>query len=326
LIADFPGHSLVVTSGLSDTDPLAAHRRDVCQFSDDRLTPAQKLDFIHTILGREAAESRMFLERIERYSTSLNDAARQAPGVADALERIARDQSARDRYLEFARDADELAVRARMLELARGLGWLSQQEQRDEILKMIDDRLARNAVSPAEVDLVCALNKNHDLDGELDRLRLPEAQVDKVPQAAILACLGSAPAYARVLQALTSPNDGDVQVAQVYLRHRPIEDAQELRAIAAGVARMSGSEAKVRALETLARLRLSDGESLEALARLYPVAESAGVQTAIAAVLIRGDYQAIANPELVQTLRDRRLKSAAGPNEIDILIRRLQSN
>jgi hypothetical protein len=57
---------------------------------------------------------------------------------------------------------------------------------------------------------------------------------------------------------------------------------------------------------------------------LYPVAESPGVQTAIAAVLIRGDYQTIANPELVQTLREHRLKSGSGHNVIDVLIRRLQ--
>ncbi len=76
---------------------------------------------------------------------------------------------------------------------------------------------------------------------------------------------------------------------------------------------MNGSDAKVRALETLARLRLSDRESLESLARLYPVAESPGVQTAIAAVLIRADYQTIASPELVQTLREHRLKSRRRP-------------
>ena len=84
---------------------------------------------------------------------------------------------------------------------------------------------------------------------------------------------------------------------------------------------MNGSDAKVRALETLARLRLSDRESLETLARSYPVAESPGVQTAIAAAPIRADYRQIAKPELVQTLREHRLKSAgAGQDLIDVLI------
>ena len=41
---------------------------------------------------------------------------------------------------------------------------------------------------------------------------------------------------------------------------------------------------------------LSDPRNPGRLARLFPVAESAGVQTAIAGVLIRSDYQAIATP------------------------------
>jgi hypothetical protein len=174
------------------------------------------------------------------------------------------------------------------------------------------------------VDQVCALNKNHELDRLSERLPRLDTQSAKVPQAAILACLGSADGHARVLQALTSPNDAEAQIAQVYLRHRPIDDPDELRAVASSVARMNGSDAKVRALETLARLRLSDRESLETLARLYPVAESSGVQTAIAAVLIRADYRQIAKPELVQTLRQSRLKPPAGEDLIDALIRRLQ--
>jgi hypothetical protein len=325
LLGGFAGHSMTVASGLTNTDPMAAHRQDVCKFSDARLSSAQKIDFIHQLLGRDMAEVRMFLDRIEKYSTSLGDAERQAPAVADALDRIVRDDSARTRYLEFARDADQVAVRARMLELARELGWLTPEEQRDEIVAMIGDQLARNNVSSADVDQVCALNRDHALDQELDRLPLTRIQVDKVPQAAILACLGSAQAHMRVLRALTSPSDEEAQIAQVYLRHRPIEDPQELRAVTASVARMSATDAKVRALETLSRLRLSDRESLEALTQLYPVAESAGIQTAIAAVLIRADYRVIDRPELVQTLREHRLKSGAGQDLIDVLIRRLQA-
>ena len=325
LVGTFAGHSMTIASGLSNADPMAAHRQDVCQFSDARLSSAQKVDFVHQLLGRDMAEVRMFLDRIEKYSTSLGDAERQAPAVADALDRIARDDSARTRYLEFARDADQIVVRARMLELARDLGWLTPDEQRDEIVAMLGEQLARNNVSSADVDQVCALNKDHALDQELDRLPLTRVQVDKVPQAAILACLGSAQAHARVLRALTSPNDDEAQIAQVYLRHRPIDDPQELRAVTTSVAGMNGIEAKVRALETLSRLRLSDRESLEALTRLYPVAETAGVQTAIAAVLIRADYRVIARPELVQTLREHRLKSGAGQDLIDVLIRRLQA-
>ena len=72
LLSYFAGHSMVVTSGLSDSDAQAADRRDVCQFSDDRLSTAQRLAFIHRLLGREMAEARMFLDRIEKYSASLS--------------------------------------------------------------------------------------------------------------------------------------------------------------------------------------------------------------------------------------------------------------
>ena len=51
--------------GLRDSDPDADVRRDVCQFSDDRLSVAQKLDFVHRLMHREMAEVRMFLDRVE---------------------------------------------------------------------------------------------------------------------------------------------------------------------------------------------------------------------------------------------------------------------
>src|SRR5207237_711293 len=160
--------------------------------------------------------------------------------VAQALEGIARDEATRARYLEFARDADQPSVRARMIELAHQLGWLSPAEKRAELMRMIGDRIAGGAVTSAEVDLVCPLNK-------------------------------------------------------------------------------------VRALDTLASQSVSDPESLEELARSFPLAESVGVQTAIAGVLIRADYKAIAKPELVQTLQQYRLRSSNGADLIDVLIRRLQA-
>ena len=325
MLSQFAGNSMVVTSGLSDPDPRAGFRRDVCQFSDDRLSPAQKLVFVHQILRRETAEVRLFLDRIERYAASLSPAERQSPSVSRALHEIARDEAARARYLAFARDADQPAVRARMIELASGLGWLSPAEQRAELMRMIGDQLAANAVSPAEVDLACGLNKDHELDQELHRLQLSPTQASKVSSAAILACLGSAEARAQMLLALTSPNEEEVQMAQVYLRHQPIADVNELRIVTSGIAHMIGSNAQVRALDTLAGQHLSDPESLEELTRLFPLAESAGVQTAIAGVLIRADYKAIATPELVQTLQLHRLRSSNGADLIDVLIRRLQA-
>src|SRR3989441_85115 len=123
LLSLFAPSSMTVTTGSSDSDPHAGFRRDVCHFSDDRLSAAQKLGFVHQLLGREMAEVRMFLDHIEKYAAALSETERQAPAVAQALDAIARDEAARTRSLDFARDADQPAVRARMLDLAGSLGW-----------------------------------------------------------------------------------------------------------------------------------------------------------------------------------------------------------
>jgi hypothetical protein len=129
-----------------------------------------------------------------------------------------------------------------------------------------------------------------------------------------------------VLRALTSTDEQEVAMAQVYLRHRPLEDSAELRAVTGDVVRMTSSQAQVRALQALEGQRFSDRASLEQLTRLFPVAGSVGVQTAIAGILVRADYRAIATPELVHTLQEHRLQPASGPDMIDVLIRRLQSH
>jgi hypothetical protein len=100
VVAYFPGRSLTMTRGLRDSDADAASRRDVCQFVDDRLTPAQKVDSVHRLLGRDMAEVRVFLDRLERFASSLDASARQAPEVARALAAIASDTQARARYLD----------------------------------------------------------------------------------------------------------------------------------------------------------------------------------------------------------------------------------
>ena len=181
---------------------------------------------------------------------------------------------------------------------------------------MINDELASPVISAADVDLVCRLNADHGLDTALPRSREPSS--GGVGHAAVLACLGSEHDHVRVMQALTSARDDDVQVAQVYLRHHPIGG------VASGILQMPDSAARVRALDALAHHRLSDRETLEALTRLYPVAKSVSVQRAIAGILIRADYGQIASPELVRALQDHRLKSPDGRDLIDVLIRRLQ--
>jgi len=327
LLALFAPVSMTVASGLADSDPDAAHRRDVCHFSDDRLSPAQKLDFVHTLLQRDMAEVRMFLDHLEKYSPALVETTRAEALASQALDRISIDKSARDRYFAFMRDADQGSVRARMIGLAERLGWLTPAEKRTETIAMIDDRLARPVVGMQDVDLVCTLNREHGLDDALAALaKVPADRMRDVGHAGVLACLGSQSARAHVLQAITSVRDDDVQIAQVYLRHRPIVDVDELRLIAAAIARMDNQVAQVRALDTLAQHRLSDEKSLVALTDLFPVAKSLEVQRAIAGILIRADYATLAKPDLVRALRTHRRKSTDGQDLIDILIRRLQAN
>ena len=209
-----------------------------------------------------------------------------------------------------------------MLKLGHVLGWLSATELRTELVGIMRDRLAQRSVGPADIELFCALNRDGALDAHL--ASLPSLD-PSVAHAAVRACLGSARSRARVLRALTDASDEDVEIAQVYLRHHPIADTDELRALTADVARMKSGEAQIRALDTLARYRLSDRASVDTLARLFPLARSLAVQRAIAGVLLRADAEAIEKPELVRALRAHRLKSPNGQDSIDVLIRRLES-
>ena len=324
LLNHFAGTSMTATAGIGDADPRADYRREVCQFFDERLSAAQKLAFIHQVLGRDMAEVRMFFERIEHFHASLTQAERQEPSFVREVAAIAGDRVARERYLTFARDVDRPQIRARMMHVARTLGWLSPEDERGEIVRLASDLLETTSVSSADVDLVCSLNQDRGLDEAFRRFQPSAALAGKAGHSALLACLGHAEARPRVLLALTSRDDADVEVAQVYLRHRPITDAGELRAVAVRIAAMTEPEAQIRALDTLAHCYLSDRESLDELTRLFPRARSVSVQRAIAGVFIRSDYRFLPRVELVRVLRQHRLKSPDGEDLIDVLIRRLQ--
>ena len=323
LLSLFAPVSMTVVNGASDSDVHASFRRDSCQFADDRLSTAQKIAFVHQLLRREMAEVRMFLDPIERYASSLTASDRLSPAVASALDEIARDRAAREKFLAFARDADEAVTQARMLDVARRLGWLTQGEHRAELLRMISEHLAGTAIGSREVDLFCSMNRDRALGEDVHRLQVSAAQAERVPQSAVLACMGRGDAHARVLRALTSSDAGEGEIAQVYVRHHPITDAGELRTVTSGIARMNAAEAQVRALDTLARQPVTDATTLEELVRMFTLAKSVTVQRAIAGILIRADHRVLAKADLAQSLRQHRLKSPEGADLIDVLIRRL---
>jgi uncharacterized protein YciW len=325
LLGHFAPFAMTVTQGMTDQDPHAAVRRDVCQFADDRVSDAKKLGFVHQLLRRPTAQARVHLDRIDRYATSLDDPARRTSEVTQALASIAGDADARARFLDFARDADQPATRARMLKVAQDLGWLSADQRWAELALMLGELQARNTVGITEVDLACTLNQEHDLDGAFNRRVVPGSPADDVPHAAVRACLGSAEAHARTLEGLVSPIEADVKIAQAYLRHRPLDDAAELRRVADSIARMPPSDAQVRALEALGRHYVSDRDILDRLTRLYSETSSWSVQAAIAGILLRADLRSIASPQLVSTLTEDRRQSPPGDDMVDALIRRLQS-
>ncbi len=321
LLAQFSSFGMTATRGMTDNDPHAAVRRDVCQFADERLSDVDKIGFVHELLQRPVSQTRVHLDRIQRFTKAIVDPARRTPQAAGALAGITADGTTRASFLAFARDADQPAVRARLLTLARDLGWLSADERWAELALMLDELQARPALGVTEVDLACTLNQENDLDGAFIA-----AQVSDIPHAALQACLGSAEGRASTLQGLVSSSIAEVQIAQAYLRHRPITDAAELRRVAAAIVGMKPSDAQVRALESLGRHYLADRGILGLLIGLYSQTPSAVVQAAVAGILIRADQRSLASPQLVLTLvRDRR-PAPPGNNMVDALLRKLRSS
>lgn len=325
LLKLFGPSSMIAVAGLTDADPHASFRRDTCGFADDRPSDAQKVAFMHEVLQRDVTEVRMFLDHLERYTASLLPARRALPEVAAALASIERDRSARDRYLEFARDADESTVQARMMSLARKLGWLTPAQEQAEFLRMVSDRMARGTLGKTEVDLVCTTHQEREPSLARQVMATGAVRSGNVAHSAVLACLGSVEAHEQTVRALTSSREDDVATAQVYLRHRSLADIGELRAVASGIGRMTAPAAQVRALETLAKQRLADPQSLQEIARLFPLARSLEMQRAIAGILIRSDTKVLARDDLARSLRQHRLRSPDGSDVIDMLIRVLQS-
>lgn len=324
LLHAFGPTSMISVPGVRGDDPHIGLRNDICQLADDHRSTAQKLGFVHELLRRDVAEVRMLLDHLERYIGSVSASQRLQPEVARAFEAIRLDLPARQRFLDFSRDADLAVVQSRMINLARQLGWLDDAQQHDEFVRLITSRMARDGIGRHEVDLVCAspLARDGDL---LARVRAGgTADGSKVAHSAVLACLGGRDAHDRTVRALTSPRPDDVEVAQTYLRHRPLAGAGEVQAIAADLGRLSGPEAQVRALDALAKQRVSDPQSLKAIAGLFAQTRSLQVQRAIANVLLRADTQLLERNELLQSLRRHRLKSPDGQDAIDMLIRVLQ--
>lgn len=321
LVSLFAPASMVVTEGLRPGDPNADYRAQSCRYYDDRLTQADKLRVAQAALGGAPIEMRMSFDRVEKFVGALTPADRREPAMAKALTDLAADAASRERYLPVVRDTEDPALRIRMIALARNVGWLTPQQQTAELELMIRDVLAGNALGFGEVELICGLNKERELDGALARVGTPKAGT---AQDAALACLGSPERRSRVIRAVSSTNESDVQIAQAYLRHRPITDDTELRAMTEGIVKMKAPGAQVRALEVLARHRVSDRSILDELTRLFATTKSPGVQGAIAEIFIRSDVTAASMPKLAPVLREHRIRpQGTGQDLVGLLLAKL---
>ena len=322
LLRTFSRNNITYTSGIRGDAGQMSYRSQICQLFDDRLSPSKKLAAIHRMMQGEHADARAVLDRVEKLLASLTDEERATPEFKATLAQIAADRATGARVMATAHATNEPAMRVRLLSLATRLDWITPEQQRAEHGRMIAELLARNALGFAEVDLACNLGENGALEGEIAKVAAAASRARPASRAAALACMGSAPAHAEVIRALSSPDPRDVQVAQAYFLNRPVTDPVELRAMADEVTRMTSSEAQVRALDTLARMRIADREILDELTRAFAEAKTVGVQRAIAEVFIRSDYR---RPELAEVLRKSRLRAPEGrPDLIDTLIHRLQ--
>ncbi|MFN0184306.1 MAG: hypothetical protein ACKVQR_10870 [Aquabacterium sp.] len=324
LLKLFGPSSMIAVAGLTEADPHAGFRRDLCGLADERTSPVHKLAFLHQLLGRDMAEVRMMLDLLERHVASIRPADRLQADVAAEFDAIEHDRPARERYLAFARDADAASVQVRMMALARALRWLSPAQERAEFLQMVGQRMASDRLGPYEVDLVCSAPGQREPDDARRVLAAAVARPGDVAHAAALGCLGHPAGHEQAVRALTSARDEDVAIAQIYLRHRPLAGVAELRDVAADIGRMGAGAAQVRALETLAAQRPADPQSLQAIAQLFPRVRSIEAQRAIAGILIRADHRSFARSDLLRTLRQYRIRSPDGGDVIDALIRVLQ--
>ena len=321
LLAMFGPSSMTSTAGVRADEPDSAFRAEACRFADERVPLAAKIDVVRRELAAPMPELRMEFDRVEEFLADRRAA--QPAELAMALEPLAADAVTRTHYLRVVRDTADPALRVRMISLARGVGWLDADEARAETVRMVADLMAGDAVGYGEVDLICSLNRDGTLAPALEAARNREPRTHAVALEAARACLGSGEARTGVLRALASRDEGDVQIAQAYLRHHPI-DAAEMHAAVLRVAAMPASSAQVRALETLARQHIADAAALDELARLFARSGSLAVQRAIAEVFLRCDARSL-GPRTAAMLRATRVRSPGGEDLIDAAIRRLEA-
>ena len=317
----FSSNHMVAAQGVRDGEAEDRYRGQVCGFFDERVTLAARLAWVHAMMGRDMAQASGFFERIEGMLAAASQAERAAPDFLLALARISADDAVRESFLSTMRATRAAGLRSRMIAVATTLGWLDAAQHGTELARMMDEVLAGAGIGFAEVELACSLDIGTQARWSIAVPPYP----GPAARTAVLACLGNGEARARTLAALASADDRDVQVAQAYLRHRPISDAAELRALAHAISFMAPGSAQVRALDTLGRHAIVDREIVEGLMRSFAGTSSLAVQRAIAEIFLRSDPRAFARGDVADVLARTRIRSTSGDDLIDAVVRRLQT-
>jgi hypothetical protein len=190
---------------------------------------------------------------------------------------------------------------------------------------MVVERAERGTLGGADVELACRRGADPELAGEVDR-QARAMRRDSVALAAVRACAGSADGHQRVLARWSAEAATTSRSRRFTCDTVRSSSPASCAPVAAGVAKRPAGDAQVRALDALAAHRLSDPESLAALAALFPQAGSLDAQRAIAGILIRADTGALSRADLAKSLKRTRLRSPDGADMIDVLIRRLDAS
>lgn len=317
LLSIFAPSSMVAERGMQPADPGADLRGEACLAVDPGAAPEARGALLHAWLAAPMPELRMAFAAAERLVAGWREEGADADAVARARAAVAGDEAARTRYLAVTRDTADPALRARMIALAQAVGWLDAAGVRAEHARLVRGLLASESLAFGDVDLACELNRDDALAAFDIDLR---AGTLRIAQRAVLACVGREERRADVLRALASADEAEVNVARAYLRHRPLRDNSEMRAVGLAVARMGKPEAQARALQGLARLGVTDAQVMGELMGLYARTRSGAVQDAVAEIFLRADASAYDAAVLSRILREHRLQ---GGGLVDVLLGQL---
>ncbi len=191
---------------------------------------------------------------------------------------------------------------------------------------MIGELIGRDAIGASEVDLICALNKDHALDGERDRLSLSPAAASRVANAAVLGMPRQRrrprprAAGADRRQRRRGSDRRGLPGPPADRRRRRASRRRERDHADAGIAR-AGPRARHAGAASAERSRdawpswraFSPSPRRSTCSGPSPRSSSAPT------------ISCCPKPEMVSMLSQYRLKSTGGNDAIDILIRRLQT-